>query len=124
MENNTKLNERLLQYMQFKELNAARLAESVGASNSYFNKVLKNNTSIGSDRIEKILRTYPDLNAEWFLTGEGQMLKSPEQYSNSEQEIKKLKAEVIELQGKLIDCLENRLLAGSPSPQENQKKAN
>ena len=36
----------------------------------------KNRASIGSDVIETILRTYPDLNVVWLLTGEGPMLKS------------------------------------------------
>ena len=39
----------------------------------------KNRASIGSDVIENILRTYPDLNVVWLLTGEGTMLKSQQE---------------------------------------------
>ncbi|MCM0236702.1 helix-turn-helix transcriptional regulator [Bacteroides fragilis] len=36
--------------------------------------MVKNNGSIGSDIIENILRIYPDVNADWLLTGRGPML--------------------------------------------------
>ena len=39
----------------------------------------KNHASIGSDVIESIIKTYPDLNVVWLLTGDGTMLKSQEQ---------------------------------------------
>ena len=39
----------------------------------------KNHASIGSDVIESIIKTYPDLNVVWLLTGDGAMLKSQEQ---------------------------------------------
>ncbi len=35
----------------------------------------KNRASIGSDILEKILRRYTDLNAEWLLTGKGEPVK-------------------------------------------------
>jgi hypothetical protein len=35
----------------------------------------KNHASIGSDVIETILRTYPQLNLVWLMTGEGEMIK-------------------------------------------------
>ena len=74
MENNTKLSDRLKKFIDFKGLSINKFSASVQASNSYFNKVLKNNTSIGSDRMEKIIRTYPEISPEWLLTGEGTML--------------------------------------------------
>jgi hypothetical protein len=36
----------------------------------------KNNASIGSDVIENIIKTYPELNLVWLITGEGNMLKT------------------------------------------------
>jgi hypothetical protein len=31
---------------------------------------------IGSSKMEQILKAYPEINPDWFLTGEGNMLKS------------------------------------------------
>lgn len=73
-ENNTTLQERISQFIDFKGFTINKFSNLVGASNSYFNKVLKNSSSIGSDRIEKILRTFPDLNPIWLMTGSGEMI--------------------------------------------------
>jgi len=81
MENNTILSERIKKIIDYKGLTINKFSESVEASNSYFNKVLKNNTSIGSDRLEKIIRTYPDISPEWLLTGEGEMIKNADKPS-------------------------------------------
>lgn len=75
MENFTNLSDRIRQFIDYKDISINKFSTSVGASNSYFNKIIKDNNSIGSDRIEKILRTYPEINAEWLLTGKGNMLK-------------------------------------------------
>jgi hypothetical protein len=40
--------------------------------------MVKNRASVGSDVIETILKTYPDLNVVWLLTGKGEMFKSQE----------------------------------------------
>lgn len=76
MENFTNLSDRIRQFIDYKDISINKFSTSVGASNSYFNKILKDNNSIGSDRIEKILRTYPEINPEWLLTGEGDMLRN------------------------------------------------
>jgi hypothetical protein len=51
---------------------------SIGAGNGYTLRMKKNNASIGSDVIENIIKTYPQLNVVWLLTGEGEMLKADE----------------------------------------------
>lgn len=76
MENFTNLSDGIRQFIDYKGISINKFSTSVGASNSYFNKILKDNNSIGSDRIEKILRTYPEINPEWLLTGEGDMLRN------------------------------------------------
>ncbi|WGK93761.1 MULTISPECIES: helix-turn-helix transcriptional regulator [Flavobacterium] len=75
MEKNTNISERIKQFIDYKRLSVNKFSDSVGASNSYFNKTIKNNTTIGSDRLESILRTYPEINPLWLLTGKGNMLK-------------------------------------------------
>ena len=71
--------DRLMQFIKYSGLSARQFDLSIGASNGYTLRMSKNRASIGSDVIENILRTYPDLNVVWLLTGEGHMLKSQQE---------------------------------------------
>lgn len=71
--------DRLMIFIKEAGMSARQFDLSIGASNGYTLRMSKNRASIGSDVIEKILRTYPDLNVVWLLTGEGHMLKSQEE---------------------------------------------
>lgn len=75
-ENSTKIIDRLSQFVEFKHDNFNRLSQNIGVSNSYFSKMVRNNGSIGSELLSKIVIYYDDLNIRWLLTGEGDMLKS------------------------------------------------
>ena len=68
-----------MQFIKYSGLSARKFDLSIGASNGYTLRMSKNRASIGSDVLETILKTYPDLNVAWLLTGEGPMLKSQEQ---------------------------------------------
>lgn len=74
-ENITKTIGRLSEYITYSGITFNKLATELGLSNSYFSKMVKNNGSIGSDIIENILRTHPELNADWLITGRGEMLR-------------------------------------------------
>lgn len=65
-----------MQFIKHAGLSARQFDMSIGASNGYTLRMSKNKASVGSDVIENILKTYPDLNVVWLLTGEGPMLKS------------------------------------------------
>lgn len=67
---------RLKKYIDYKGISISAFEKSIGMSNASFGKSLKNGGSIGGDKLEKILSVYPDINAEWLLTGAGEMLKS------------------------------------------------
>lgn len=71
--------DRLMQFIKYSGLSARQFDLSIGASNGYTLRMSKNRASIGSDVIENILRTYPDLNVVWLLTGEDPMLKSQQE---------------------------------------------
>jgi len=68
-----------MQFIKYVGLSARQFDLSIGASNGYTLRMKKNNASIGSDVIENILRVYPQLNVVWLITGEGDMLKKPEE---------------------------------------------
>ena len=65
-----------MQFIQHAGLSARQFDLSIGAANGYTLRMKKNRASIGSDVIENIVRTYPQLNVSWLITGEGEMLKS------------------------------------------------
>lgn len=105
--------QRLMKFMDYKEISASRFERMCGLSNGYFNK-LRN--APGLDKIDKMLRVFPELNREWVLTGEEPMLN--EGYTtfdpvgvatptapNLENEIKILQTQ-LELKDKLIDSLQ------------------
>ena len=69
---------RIKEFIDFKGLSVRKFEETVGFSNGAFATQYKNNKSIGSDKIENILCSFPELNPEWLLTGNGEMLKSEE----------------------------------------------
>jgi len=66
---------RIKEYIDFKGISIAAFERSVGFSNSSFSSQYKNNKSIGSDKIENIIKVYPEINPVWLLTGEGSMIK-------------------------------------------------
>lgn len=61
--------QRLKQFIDFKGIKVAAFEAQIGMSNASFGKSLKNNGSIGADKIEKILSIFPELSAEWLLKG-------------------------------------------------------
>src|SRR5690606_30210582 len=66
---------RIKEYIDFKGIRISAFEKSVGFSNGLFGGQLKRDKTIGLDKLENILKTYPDLNADWVLTGKGNMLK-------------------------------------------------
>ena len=68
---NTK--ERLLLFIEKTGITIAEFERKCSLSNGYLKKL---KGSIGSDKIEDIIRAYPQLNRVWLLSGEGDMLKT------------------------------------------------
>ena len=67
--------ERLKEYIDSKDISVAAFEKSIGMSNASFGKCLKKGGAIGTDKLENILRIYPDISASWLLTGDGEMIK-------------------------------------------------
>ena len=73
MENTVK--ERLIHYLKYKNIGQNKFEKIAGISNGYISNTKGN---IGSNILTKILDVAPDLNKDWLLTGEGEMLNSTE----------------------------------------------
>lgn len=65
---------RTLEFIEFKGIKKSNFYKQIGLSNGYLDKVKE----LGADKIESIIKEYPDLNLQWLITGKGEMLKNSE----------------------------------------------
>lgn len=65
--------QRLVQFIKMMHLTQRGFEELCGMSNGYVNSIRK---GIGPEKMQSIIRAFPQLNREWLLFGEGEMLKS------------------------------------------------
>lgn len=88
--------ERIKEFAKKEKGSVKAFEESINASNGYLNSIQK---SIGLDKLEAILEKYPNLNLEWLLTGNGEMIKTTKieekdilevRINNQEREIQRL----------------------------------
>jgi len=66
---------RLTQFLQLEKLSPARFADILGVQRSGISHILSGRNKPGFDLMEKILNKFPDINAEWLITGKGKMYK-------------------------------------------------
>ena len=69
----TSVKERLIKFLDFKKISKTKFGVTIGVSPAY---VTSMRDSISREKIEKIKNHYPELDIEWLLTGEGEMLKT------------------------------------------------
>lgn len=78
--------ERLVAFLKFRNIPHSRFEKKCGLCNGYVNSIRK---GIGVEKLDTILRAYPELNRNWLLFGEGEMLKTQpmqtinQQYANN-----------------------------------------
>lgn len=119
--------DRLKLFVKSIGLGRNKFEDQVGIANGYLSS---KSSSVTSDALEKIKEKYPDLNVDWLITGEGDMIidnseedvvvkdQFTNEYSNEkkyyEDRIKdledklKIKDEVIAAKDDLIDALKNK----------------
>ena len=64
---------RIVDFINHMGMSVRQFDISIGASNGYTLRMQKNNASVGSDVIERIIKKYPRLNLVWLITGKGTM---------------------------------------------------
>jgi len=74
-----KIIDRLAEYIELKDISLNAFDKSIGMSNGYIGKQIKNKASIGGDIIEKIACVHTDLNIDWLITGKGELLKNSDE---------------------------------------------
>ena len=70
--------------MEYKNISAGELATQLEVQRSNISHVLNGRNMPGAAFIEKLLLSFPDLNARWLLTGSGEMLMDGENSTTRE----------------------------------------
>lgn len=65
---------RLRKFMEETGVNDNQLTIRSGLSNGIIRRVVREGKGLTTDNLEKILNAYPELSADWLLTGRGPML--------------------------------------------------
>lgn len=68
------MKERLMEFIKVKDISNRKFLLKCGLSGTYISTLTGNPSG---DTLKKIEAAYPDLNTDWLLTGEGEMLKVP-----------------------------------------------
>ena len=113
--------ERLIQFLNYKGISKSEFGRVIGVSNSFVSSMAK---SIQPDKLKRITLNYPELNPEWLLTGEGEMIRNEPVKNNSDVVIPR---DVLDIMKKQADSLEKRdsqidELIGMLKDQLNSKK--
>ena len=78
------MKDRIKKYMEYKNISAGELATQLEVQRSNISHVLNGRNMPGAAFIEKLLLCFPDLNARWLLTGNGEMLMDGENSTTRE----------------------------------------
>lgn len=65
--------DRIRDYIKHKGISERKFSMSIGVSPTYISSMRK---SLQPDKMNRIVEKYPDLNLQWLMTGEGEMLRN------------------------------------------------
>ena len=84
--------EKISQYLEFKGIPVSVAEREIGMTNGSLSKPFSNGTNIKTDTLEKFLKKYTEISAEWLLSDQGEMLKdvSVKSYVKPENEVPEL----------------------------------
>lgn len=75
----TTTNSRLSLFLKAKGLTGTELADRVGTSQPTISAILSGKRNLSRGMIARVAKLYDDLNIDWLLTGEGEMLREGEE---------------------------------------------
>ncbi|MBU1012411.1 MAG: helix-turn-helix domain-containing protein [Bacteroidetes bacterium] len=68
------MTDRINKILRFYKINSSKFAEEIGVQKSSISHVLSGRNKPSLDFIQKLLKVYPDINADWLIMGKGKML--------------------------------------------------
>ena len=72
------MKDRIKHYIDYKSISAGELSSLLDVQRSNISHILNGRNKPGAAFIEKMLLSFPDLNARWLLTGIGDMIENVE----------------------------------------------
>jgi transcriptional regulator with XRE-family HTH domain len=79
------MKDRIIQFLKENNLTSTKFADTIGVQRSSISHILSGRNKPSYDFIEKMLLSYPDINAQWLITGKGNMLvNQPSLFKNDE----------------------------------------
>lgn len=73
--------ERLIEFLEYKSISKSEFGRIIGVSSAFVTSMRK---SIQPDKVESIASNFPDLNINWLMTGEGDMLKAAKENESND----------------------------------------
>jgi len=79
------MKDRIIQFLKENNLTSTKFADTIGVQRSSISHILSGRNKPSYDFIEKMLLSYPDINAQWLITGKGNMfINQPSLFKNDE----------------------------------------
>lgn len=72
--------DRTLRFVAYKGLSIKKFEEMCGLSNGYLNSM---KSGYGNSKLAQVLTVFPELNRDWLVYGEGEMIKDIDNNSNA-----------------------------------------
>jgi transcriptional regulator with XRE-family HTH domain len=73
------MNNRLKNWMESESLKSSALADNIGVNRATISHILSGRNKPSIDFLQKLLHSYPDLNANWLITGIGYIQENQKQ---------------------------------------------
>jgi len=67
------MHDRLKKWMKIEGLKSSQLADSISSNRATISHILSGRNKPSIDFLDKLLNNYPELNANWLITGVGNM---------------------------------------------------
>jgi transcriptional regulator with XRE-family HTH domain len=87
------MQDRLIKFLEHLNISAARFSDEIGIQKSSLSHVLSGRNKPSYDFINKILGRYPELNANWLISGKGAMILNHPDFNYKSQSAKYPKTE-------------------------------
>lgn len=84
------MKDRIIQFLKENNLTSTKFADVIGVQRSSISHILSGRNKPSFDFMEKMLLSYPDINAQWLITGKGNMfVNQPSLFKTDEKIIEK-----------------------------------
>lgn len=74
---NMSVNTRISEFINAQGITASQFADTIGVQRSSISHIVSGRNKPSSDFLQKLLKNYPSINAEWLILGIGTMYKTP-----------------------------------------------